>query len=72
MLLPAAAVPEAIVKGYITRLENQPVQGEASSPVTLPAQALRSDAPDVQEPGNAFPSGYPQRGRSATLTLPEL
>ncbi|MDI4392164.1 type VI secretion protein ImpA [Escherichia coli] len=43
------ALPEAIVKGYITRLENQPVQGEASSPVTLPAQALRSDAPDVQE-----------------------
>ncbi|HCP8277509.1 TPA: type VI secretion system ImpA family N-terminal domain-containing protein, partial [Escherichia coli] len=34
------ALPEAIVKGYITRLENQPVQGEASSPVTLPAQAL--------------------------------
>ncbi|MBB8328745.1 hypothetical protein HEP22_023325, partial [Escherichia coli] len=32
-----------------TRLENQPVQGEASSPVTLPAQALRSDVPDVQE-----------------------
>ncbi|EFA4888738.1 type VI secretion system ImpA family N-terminal domain-containing protein [Escherichia coli] len=43
------ALPEAMVKGYITRLENQPVQGEASSPVTLPAQALRSDAPDVQE-----------------------
>lgn len=39
------ALPEA----NITRLENQPVQGEASSPVTLPAQALRSDAPDVQE-----------------------
>ena len=38
-----------MVKGYITRLENQPVQGEASSPVTLPAQALRSDARDVQE-----------------------
>ncbi|EEX3822198.1 type VI secretion protein ImpA, partial [Escherichia coli] len=36
-------------KGYITRQENQPVQGEVSSPVTLPAQALRSDAPDVQE-----------------------
>ncbi|EFA4243367.1 ImpA family type VI secretion system protein [Escherichia coli] len=34
------ALPEAIVKGYITRLENQPVQGEASSPVTHPAQAL--------------------------------
>ncbi len=34
------ALPEAIVKGYITCLENQPVQGEASSPVTLPAQAL--------------------------------
>ncbi|QMS37746.1 ImpA family type VI secretion system protein [Escherichia coli] len=34
------ALPEAIVKGYITRLENQPVQGEASSPVTFPAQAL--------------------------------
>ncbi|MBB9856131.1 hypothetical protein FSI66_025945, partial [Escherichia coli] len=43
------ALPEAMVKGYITRLENQPVQGEASSPVTLPVQALRSDAPDVQE-----------------------
>lgn len=43
------ALPEAMVKGYITRLENQPVQGEASSPVTLPAQVLRSDAPDVQE-----------------------
>lgn len=43
------ALPEAIVKGYITRLENQPVQGEASSPVILPAQALRSDASDVQE-----------------------
>ncbi len=43
------ALPEAMVKGYITRLENQPVQGEASSPVTLPTQALRSDAPDVQE-----------------------
>ncbi|HAX9823942.1 TPA: hypothetical protein JS237_003837 [Escherichia coli] len=43
------ALPEGMVKGYITRLENQPVQGEASSPVTLPAQALRSDAPDVQE-----------------------
>lgn len=43
------ALPEAMVKGYITRLENQPVQGETSSPVTLPAQALRSDAPDVQE-----------------------
>ncbi|EQA0759009.1 hypothetical protein AWD37_005192, partial [Escherichia coli] len=43
------ALPEAMVKGYITRLENQPVQGEASSPVTLPAQALRPDAPDVQE-----------------------
>ena len=43
------ALPEAMVKGYITRLENQPVQGEVSSPVTLPAQALRSDAPDVQE-----------------------
>ncbi|EFU2734306.1 hypothetical protein HUI18_001449 [Escherichia coli] len=43
------ALPEAMVKGYITRLENQPVQGEASSPVTLPAQALRSDARDVQE-----------------------
>lgn len=43
------ALPEAMVKGYITRLENQPVQGEASSPVTLPAQALRSDVPDVQE-----------------------
>ena len=42
------ALPEAMVKGYITRLENQPVQDEASSPVTLPAQALRSDAPDVQ------------------------
>lgn len=42
-------LPEAMVKGYITRLENQPVQGEASSPVTLPAQVLRSDAPDVQE-----------------------
>lgn len=39
------ALPEA----NITRLENQSVQGEASSPVTLPAQALRSDAPDVQE-----------------------
>ncbi|EIX6872430.1 TPA: ImpA family type VI secretion system protein [Escherichia coli] len=34
------ALPEAMVKGYITRLENQPVQGEASSPVTHPAQAL--------------------------------
>ncbi|MBN6454240.1 type VI secretion system ImpA family N-terminal domain-containing protein [Escherichia coli] len=34
------ALPEAMVKGYITRLENQPVQGEVSSPVTLPAQAL--------------------------------
>ncbi|HIC1333489.1 TPA: VasL domain-containing protein [Escherichia coli] len=34
------ALPEAMVKGYITRLENQPVQGEASSPVTLPAQTL--------------------------------
>lgn len=43
------ALPEAMVKGYITRQENQPVQGEVSSPVTLPAQALRSDAPDVQE-----------------------
>ncbi|EIM4665268.1 hypothetical protein NKK08_005060, partial [Escherichia coli] len=43
------ALPEAMVKGYITRLENQPVQGEVSSPVTLPAQALRSDARDVQE-----------------------
>ncbi|HAN8778454.1 TPA: hypothetical protein IGN06_004899, partial [Escherichia coli] len=43
------ALPEAMVKGYITRLENQPVQGEASSSVTLPAQALRSDARDVQE-----------------------
>lgn len=43
------ALPEAIVKGYITRLENQPVQGEVSSPVILPAQALRSDASDVQE-----------------------
>ena len=43
------ALPEAMVKGYITRLENQPVQGEASSPVTLPAQALRPEAPDVQE-----------------------
>ncbi|EIG47672.1 hypothetical protein ESTG_01620, partial [Escherichia coli B799] len=43
------ALPEAMVKGYITRLENQPVQGEVSSPVILPAQALRSDAPDVQE-----------------------
>ncbi|NYP26556.1 type VI secretion protein ImpA [Escherichia coli] len=43
------ALPEAMVKGYITRLEKQPVQGEVSSPVTLPAQALRSDAPDVQE-----------------------
>ncbi|HFO4172805.1 TPA: VasL domain-containing protein [Escherichia coli] len=43
------ALPEAMVKGYITRLENQPVQGEVSSSVTLPAQALRSDAPDVQE-----------------------
>ncbi|EEH0842361.1 hypothetical protein GO373_004189, partial [Salmonella enterica subsp. enterica] len=43
------ALPEAMVKGYITRLENQPVQGEVLSPVTLPAQALRSDAPDVQE-----------------------
>lgn len=43
------ALPEAMVKGYITRLENQPVQGEASSPVTLPAQVLRSDALDVQE-----------------------
>lgn len=42
------ALPEAMVKGYITRLENQPVQGEASSPVMLPVQALRSDAPDVQ------------------------
>lgn len=42
------ALPEAMVKGYITRLENQPVQGEVSSPVILPAQALRSDAPDVQ------------------------
>ncbi len=42
------ALPEAMVKGYITCLENQPVQGEASSLVTLPAQALRSDAPDVQ------------------------
>ena len=43
------ALPEAMVKGYITRLENQPVQGEVLSPVTLPAQALRSDVPDVQE-----------------------
>lgn len=34
------ALPEAMVKGYITRLENQPVQGEVLSPVTLPAQAL--------------------------------
>lgn len=42
-------LPEAMVKGCITRLENQPVQGEVLSPVTLPAQALRSDAPDVQE-----------------------
>lgn len=42
------ALPETMVKGYIIRLENLPVQGEASSPVTLPAQALRSDAPDVQ------------------------
>ncbi len=42
------ALPEAMVKGYITRLENQPVQGEVSSPVIPPAQALRSDAPDVQ------------------------
>ncbi|MCW7187360.1 hypothetical protein OHD60_23220 [Escherichia coli] len=24
------------------------------------------------DPGNAFPSGYPQRGRSATLALPEF
>ncbi|HEN1278561.1 TPA: ImpA domain protein, partial [Escherichia coli] len=30
-------------------LENQPVQGEVSSPVTLLAQALRLEAPDVQE-----------------------
>ncbi|HEI3800085.1 TPA: type VI secretion system ImpA family N-terminal domain-containing protein [Escherichia coli] len=43
------ALPEAMVKGYITRLENQPVQGEVSSPVTLPAQALRPEALDVQE-----------------------
>ena len=43
------ALPEAMVKGYITRLENQPVQGEVSSPVTLLAQALRLEAPDVQE-----------------------
>ncbi|HAZ2713037.1 TPA: hypothetical protein IFY56_005501, partial [Escherichia coli] len=42
------ALPETMVKGYITRLENQPMQGEVSSPVTLPARALRSDAPDVQ------------------------
>ncbi|MBN6397345.1 type VI secretion system ImpA family N-terminal domain-containing protein [Escherichia coli] len=40
---------ENMVKGYIIRLENQPLQGDDSSPVTLPAQALRSDAPDVQE-----------------------
>ncbi len=43
------ALPEAMVKGYITRLENQPVQGEVSSPVTLPAQVLRLEALDVQE-----------------------
>ncbi|MFP1590595.1 hypothetical protein ACLB1M_01675 [Escherichia coli] len=42
------ALPEAMVKGYITRLENQR-QGEVSSPVTLLAQALRLEAPDVQE-----------------------
>ncbi|EOX8380444.1 VasL domain-containing protein [Salmonella enterica] len=42
-------LPEAMVKGCITRLENQPVQGEVLSSVTLPAQALRSDALDVQE-----------------------
>ncbi|EFI6374685.1 TPA: type VI secretion system ImpA family N-terminal domain-containing protein [Escherichia coli] len=42
------ALPEAMVKEYITRLENQPVQGDVSSPVTLPDQALRFDAPDVQ------------------------
>ncbi|BCM39051.1 hypothetical protein BvCmsSINP017_01718 [Escherichia coli] len=42
-------LPEAMVKGYITRLENQPLQGEEVSPVTLPAQALCSDAPHVQE-----------------------
>ncbi|HCX4437146.1 TPA: type VI secretion system ImpA family N-terminal domain-containing protein [Escherichia coli] len=43
------ALAEAMVKGYITRLENQSVLGEVLSPVSLPAQALRSDAPDVQK-----------------------
>ncbi|MGV6140180.1 VasL domain-containing protein, partial [Escherichia coli] len=47
-------LPEAMVKGYITRLENQPLQGEKVSPVTLPAQACRSDAPDEQAHGT-FP-----------------
>ncbi|MBH5326307.1 type VI secretion system ImpA family N-terminal domain-containing protein [Salmonella enterica] len=42
------ALLEAMVKGYITRLENQPLQGDDSSLVMLPPQALRSDAPDVQ------------------------
>jgi len=43
------ALAEAMVKGYITRLENQSVLGEVLSPVPLTAQALRSDAPDVQK-----------------------
>jgi len=43
------ALAEAMVKGYITRLENQSVLGEVLSPVPLPAQALRSDDPDVQK-----------------------
>ncbi|EDA1465585.1 type VI secretion system ImpA family N-terminal domain-containing protein [Salmonella enterica] len=42
------ALLEAMAKGYITRLENLPLQGDNSSPVMLPPQALRSDAPDVQ------------------------
>ncbi|HBC1011864.1 TPA: type VI secretion system ImpA family N-terminal domain-containing protein [Escherichia coli] len=43
------ALLESMVKGYITRLENQPLQGEDPSPVTLPAQALLSVPPDAQE-----------------------
>lgn len=39
---------ETMVKGYITRLENQPLRGDDSTPVTLPAQALRPDSPCVQ------------------------
>ncbi len=39
------------------------------------AVAVRKRLPNVfiqDDPGNAFPSGYPQRGRSATLALPEF